>query len=416
MTMPEATAFVAERVAPAVVGVPAAAPRLEARKAALTVERAGAARLAEIEADWRDLVGRAPEPNVFMHPALMGAAERHCRGLRLVTLLAWRQGAGAPTLVGLWSFSLGAPEQSILPVTVLRAPAAPHGYLATPVLDPGAAEDAIDAMLDFVARDAGLPKTIALDPIAADGEAMAALARVLARRGGEAFVMAQSERPMLQSDLDAKQYFEKAMSGSSRRKLRQHRRRIEEKGALTVRRCETPESVAPAFDEFLALEAAGWKGRRGSAIVCSDSEAGFAKEMVVALARRGDAAIYALDLDGKPISIQVVLRAGAVAYTWKTAYDEAFRDYSPGVLLLEDYTKAFLDDDTVARVDSCAYDTSSFMAAWWSERQAIARVWFDARRGGSLNFFVLARLQKALVRLRAVAKSAYLAGRRLCRI
>ena len=38
------------------------------------------------------------------------------------------------------------------------------------------------------------------------------------------------------------------------------------------------------------------------------------------------------------------MRAGAVAFTWKTAYDEQFHDFSPGMLLLEDYTAAFLAD------------------------------------------------------------------------
>jgi CelD/BcsL family acetyltransferase involved in cellulose biosynthesis len=110
--------------------------------------------------------------------------------------------------------------------------------------------------------------------------------------------------------------------------------------------------------------------------------------------------------------MQVVLRSGAIAYTWKTAYDETYADFSPGMLLLEEYTKAFLTDKTIARVDSCAYDSSSFMAAW-SERQAIAQVWIDARRGGALAFVTLSRLQRAYLRLRAAAKDLHRAGRRL---
>jgi hypothetical protein len=104
--------------------------------------------------------------------------------------------------------------------------------------------------------------------------------------------------------------------------------------------------------------------------------------------------------------MQIVLRAGAAAFTWKTSYDEALHDVSPGMLLLEDYTAAFLNDASVAYVDSCAYDDSSYMAAW-TERQKIASLWFDARRGASWRFAVLSRLQKAYLALRATAKSAY---------
>ena len=45
----------------------------------------------------------------------------------------------------------------------------------------------------------------------------------------------------------------------------------------------------------------------------------------------------------------------------------------------------------------------------WSERVAVANLWIDARRGGSLAFRVLTRIQKVHTALRATAKSAYLA-------
>ena len=153
------------------------------------------------------------------------------------------------------------------------------------------------------------------------------------------------------------------------------------------------------------------KTRGGTALLCDEAEAAFVRGMVAALAERGNAAMHALYLDGKPVSMQIVLRAGAVAFTWKTAYDEAMHDFSPGMLLLEDYTKAFLADDGIASVDSCAHDESGFMAAW-SERQAIAQVWIDAQRGNALGFRLLCRLQKAFLSLRAAAKEGYGSWRR----
>ena len=387
-----------------------AEPDMDVRAAPVTVECASGARLSEIESDWRDLIDRAHEPNVFMSPALIRAAEQHL-ARRCVTLLAWRGAGEGRSLVGVWAFAVAAPPHSPLPMRVLLSPAMPHGFLATPVIDRAAAEDVLSAMLDFLARASGLPKTIVLDPIRADGPTMQALERVLQVRGTAPFVVAEAKRPVLASELDGAAYFEKALSSGSRKKLRQHRRRLSERGALTHEAFRASEAVGKAFEEFLALEASGWKGRRGSALLYNSAEAAFARAMVADLARRGDAEIHAFYLDGKPVSMQIVLRAGPVAFTWKTAYDEAVHDFSPGVLLLEDYTKAFLADDKIARVDSCAYDESSFMAAW-SERQAIAHVWLDARRGGSRRFVLLAGLHKAFLGLRARAKQLYLSWRR----
>jgi CelD/BcsL family acetyltransferase involved in cellulose biosynthesis len=128
---------------------------------------------------------------------------------------------------------------------------------------------------------------------------------------------------------------------------------------------------------------------------------------VAALADQGCASIHSLRLDGKPISAQIAVRAGAAAFTWKTAYDETFRDFSPGMLLFEEYTAAFLADKSIAYVDSCSFDDSGYMASW-GERQAVADLWIDVRRGGSLEFRAMSGLQKSYRDARAAAKALYL--------
>jgi CelD/BcsL family acetyltransferase involved in cellulose biosynthesis len=293
----------------------------------------------------------------------------------------------------------------------LTSPSFAHAYLATPVVDRDNAEAVLAAMLDFVAAAGELPTLISLDPIRLDGPTMQTLVRVLNARGAEPCVLNQSRRPILLSQLDGKQYFEKVMSSSSRKKLRQHRRRLEEKAELENRIATTPDNISAAFEDFLALEAAGWKGRGGTALLSSQSEADFARRMVAALAARGDAAVHALYQQGRAVASQVVLRAGPVAFTWKTAYDESLGDYSPGMLLLEDYTAAFLADKSIALVDSCAFDDSSFMSVW-SEREMIGQVLLDARTGNPLTFRIVAFLHKRSLAVRAVAKKLYLLGRR----
>jgi hypothetical protein len=129
--------------------------------------------------------------------------------------------------------------------------------------------------------------------------------------------------------------------------------------------------------------------------------------VVTTLARTGDASIYALELDERPISMQVVLRAGSAAYTWKTAYDETLGDFSPGMLLFEDYSQALLADPTIAFVDSCAFDDSGYMAAW-TGRELVIDLWIDPRRGGSAVFSTITGLQRAYLPLRETVKQLYL--------
>jgi CelD/BcsL family acetyltransferase involved in cellulose biosynthesis len=388
--------------------VAAAAPRTAQL---VSVEIACAGRLADIRADWTDLLRRAAEPNVFMDPAVIAAAHDADPDGGHRALLAWTDIDGRKRLVGLWAFSVGRPRRSMLPLPVMRVPAFSHSYLATPVIDRDCLDDTLDGMLDGIAASHVLPKIMSLDTMGAGGPTYDALVRVLAARGSAPCVFQEVQRPKLASELDGKAYLEKALSGSTRKKLRQHRRKLAEKGALTSSITTDPGAVRKAVEEFLAMEAAGWKGRQGTAIASNAAEAAFMRGAMAALAEHGAAAVHSIHLDGRPVSIQLVARAGAVAFTWKTAYDEAFHDFSPGMLLLEDYTAAFLADKSISFVDSCSFDDTGFMSAW-QERQTVADIWIDVRRGGSLEFRALGGLQKAYRDARAAAKAAYLTWRK----
>jgi CelD/BcsL family acetyltransferase involved in cellulose biosynthesis len=398
-TRPARLSTAAERRRPAI-----SARDLRQDSQQIAVERADSTRLAAIRPMWLDLLRRSDEPNVFMDPVLVRAAAATYPDIECATFLAWSHADEArPRLVGIWTFCVGFARQSIIPVRVLTAPPFLHGYAATPVIDRSRLDDALDAVLDAIAADDCLPSIVALEAMAVDGTTMTALTRVLSRRGNPPCILDHSRRPRLRSDLDGPDYLQKALSAASRKKLRQQRRRLAEKGELTSVVITDPPAVRDALEHFLRIEASGWKGRQGTALLSNDADAAFTRAAIGALADEGCACIHALYLDQAPVSMQIVLRAGAGAFTWKIAYDEALRDFSPGMLLLEDYTAAFLEDTSIAFVDSCAYDESSFMSVW-TEREAIANLWINPRHGRSLMFEVLSRLQGRYVALRKVAK------------
>jgi CelD/BcsL family acetyltransferase involved in cellulose biosynthesis len=375
----------------------------------VAVEVVDAARLADIRAAWTDLVTRADAPNVFMDPALVCVAADVAPRMQHRAVLVWKSFGGKRQLAGCWSFAIGRPRQTLLPIRVLTAPAYEHCYLATPVIDRTCLEETLDTMLDTIAGHPELPKIVALDMMNADGPTYDALMRVLDRRGSAPSLFAQSQRPKLvASDLDGKAYLEQALSASTRKKLRQHRRKLAEKGTLNTIVVTQPGAVCRALEEFLAMEASGWKGRHGTALLSSKADAAFMRGAVGALADAGCASIHSLYVGGKPASMQIVARSGGTAFTWKTTYDETLQDFSPGMLLFEDYTAAFLADESIASVDSCAFDDRSYMAAW-TERQLMADLWFDARPGGSFAFRMLSAAQIGYRGLRSLAKRTYLA-------
>lgn len=113
---------------------------------------------------------------------------------------------------------------------------------------------------------------------------------------------------------------------SERRRLRQLRKLGDLRVAVETRVAEG------AMEEFLALEAAGWKGSHGTAILSRDPDANFFREVASAAAREGRLVFVTLRLDEKLIGASVMLQIGTTLQAFKLCYDESLRKYSPGLL------------------------------------------------------------------------------------
>ncbi|HEY8563999.1 MAG TPA: GNAT family N-acetyltransferase [Beijerinckiaceae bacterium] len=372
-------------------GRPVADGSSDASRQDVRTEVVDTARYLEVEAAFRALANDAPEGNAFLEPALLDAAQRATPDAPIVVLLAWdaRQVA---RLVGAWAFV----RRGRL-IRRLHAPAAPFASLATPVIRAGWAEIVLANWFALIQAHPDLPKLLELTPADEGGETGSALDRLVAEGRCLQRIVARHCRPMLESNLPPNDYLRGSLSKARRSKLRQLRARLLREGEVRHVRHEGA-AVPSAVEQFLALEAKGWKGRRGSALSADARDAVFVREAVTALAKRDLAAVTALTLDSRPISMCLLLRSGHTAFTWKITYDEAFGTFSPGYQLAVDDTTALLDDPRLARTDSCAADATGIMSKVWVELARAAEMFIDVRPEGTLCFaLVMAAL--AVVRL-----------------
>jgi CelD/BcsL family acetyltransferase involved in cellulose biosynthesis len=121
--------------------------------------------------------------------------------------------------------------------------------------------------------------------------------------------------------------------------LRRRRRRLEERGAISVERVTGGAALQERLEDCFALERSGWKGRKGTAAAQSRETRGFYTRMAH-LAARGDyLSLSFLRVAGRAIASQLGLTRRGVYSLVMTCYDEAFSEYSPGHLLLEDVMK-----------------------------------------------------------------------------
>lgn len=126
---------------------------------------------------------------------------------------------------------------------------------------------------------------------------------------------------------------EERTSAKFRANLRRRAKRLAEQGAAAVKRVDGADGLDGALDEFLAVEASGWKGAQGSAIALDPALVGFYRRVARDAAARGALALRLLLLDGRAVAAHLGIVHRGVYYLPKTGYDEGLASASPGQLL-----------------------------------------------------------------------------------
>ncbi|MEL7199165.1 MAG: GNAT family N-acetyltransferase [Pseudomonadota bacterium] len=237
-----------------------------------------------------------------------------------------------------------------------------------------------------------------LPSLPAHGPATHALDKVLCQTGLSYADVHSRTRAMLASKHSPDAYIANALTNKRRKELRRHKRRLEDKGELTFDRDEADIGIEAWADEFLQLEAAGWKGEAGSALASNSTTAAFFHTALRGAAQNGRLERLTLRLDGRPIAMLANLISPPGAYSFKTAFDEDYAAHSPGVLIqLENLT--MLDRQDVEWTDSCAMQGHSMIERLWTERrELISR---NIAIGGPVRRFAFSMLSKYETRTRS---------------
>jgi len=328
------------------------------------------AELSPIAAEWRALAGRALEPNVFYEPAFALAAQP-VFGRDVGAGLVWSR-SSEPRLLGFFPARIERRRYGV-PLPVLVGWTHPYGPLGAPLVDRERAEAVIAAWLDHLANAPQLPSLLLIPYLPLEGPLARALDAVVARRHGRSVLFARHARALLApASATRDNYLDRAIGPKKRGELRRQRRRLGDSGVVMSSSVAEPAATAHALDDFLALEASGWKGRAGTAARSDADVRKFMQAAVIALAGEGKARIDRVFVDARAIAAMVTLKSSTTVWGWKIAYDEGFARFSPGVQVLVDVTEGLLGDATVARADSCATPDHPMIDHIWRERLVLA--------------------------------------------
>ncbi|WP_244558409.1 GNAT family N-acetyltransferase [Tardiphaga sp. OK246] len=326
---------------------------------------------------WRALAQQAVEPNGYYLADWELAVNASARGRTDVAALsAWASDTGTPRLIGLLPV-ITARRAYRIPLPVLVS-ADPYGTLSTPLLDRDMATDAVTRLLEQ-ARKAGAHALI-LENVSLDGAAMQAIRKSLAMQDLAPRILQSHARACLDATRDAEDLLRDALGAKKLKELRRQRNRLAEHGDVTFEIARTPAEIAATIDTFLTLEASGWKGKRGTALMQDAGDNNFIRSATKALAEQGQCEIVTLRAGDTPVASGVLLRHLDRAFYFKLGVDERFAKLSPGVQLTLDVTRHLCADPVIASADSTANAGHPMIDPIWRGRLAIGDVLIPLRK------------------------------------
>ena len=342
-------------------------------------------------AGWDALAARAAEPNPFAErwcaePGL-AAFDPHGRAM-LATLTVAGELAGVMPLA-----RNGRYEQ--YPFPNLSNWIHANAFCGAPLVSAGHEHAFWRALLAWADAHAGAALFLHFEQLPAGGPLYAALRDVCAAEARPAAMVQRTERAMLASDLSPQDYFDASLSAKKRKELRRQANRLSEEGEVRFERRHDANGLERWAQDFLALELAGWKGREGSALACDPAKTAFFHRALTGAAAHGRLERLAITLDGAPIAMLVNFVTPPGAYSFKTAFDERFARFSPGVLLQRENLDLLTRED-IAWCDSCAAADHPMIERIWREKRRIVRV--SVAIGGQLRRAAAAALFRAETR------------------
>ena len=125
------------------------------------------------------------------------------------------------------------------------------------------------------------------------------------------------------------------LSANFRSNLNKARNKLARESDVQFEIAHTPEAIEAMLPDVLQIEASGWKGAAGTAIVNDPRLMDFYGRQVAAFAPGGGVMLSRLRVGGRTIAAEYCLVDNATLYLIKLAYDEGVAKLAPGNSLLE---------------------------------------------------------------------------------
>jgi CelD/BcsL family acetyltransferase involved in cellulose biosynthesis len=343
----------------------------------------GAAELTAIREDWRRVTSAMDKPR-FIH--LYEWYESYLNTLSDSTVyFVLARSKGAP--VGVIPLVISPQRFAGTKLRGLSLPHNPHMLLCdAPLTNEGADHNTVRELITYLRRQRRIQWDVLFFPnLLEDSRLLSAL-----NAGAAALRISEIQTrcnylPCLQPDELAARF-----SGNFRGNLRKARNKLAKLNRVEFISARNRPEIDLALDEFLAVEASGWKGAVGeiSAINLDGRVSSFYRSLTENFSRIGACEINLLRAEGRCIAGQFCLVTGDTSYILKIGYDESYAQVAPGSMLLEHTIQRYLREGAIKYVNLLT-DTP-WHSCWRPLSYAVSRAWvFNITSAGLAAYSLL---------------------------
>jgi hypothetical protein len=196
------------------------------------------------------------------------------------------------------------------------------------------------------------------------------------------------------------------LSGHSNLKRARRQRRSFEKSTgkhlEVVDRCADPQAV----DDFLAMEASGWKGRDGGAFLAQPGHAEFLRQMCANFRDSGRLRLWSLRSGEQTLAMKLNLAADDTLFCYVIAFSEGYAALSPGLQLEVENFRLFHEEPRFSTMDSCAEPDNMFANRLYPDRRSLINVTIGSGPLGRVVTSLVPTARRVITRRQVAAKAA----------
>lgn len=341
---------------------------------------------------WRQLRDDRLEDNIYSSPEFVLAGLRAYPARPFKLLFVYRVDRGSKRLIGCAPFEVSAlqPQSRLRTVNLWGTP---HSYLSQPLLHRDCAAQAVAALCAWFEDAVPSVDLVALPRMGVESATWDVVRRVLEARGNRPLIRHGFLRPILRRRGSFEEYLA-SLSAKRRKTYRRQWRKLHRTASVEVRLHRFLASESDWATRFMQMEAAGWKGQRGSALGCCPADTKFFSELTRAYSDRADLFLSEVRVEGVAAAMSASLVEGTTMFGFKVAFDPAYGEYSPGLLNAVQEVRLFHESQELRLAESGA-NAESFIGSYWRERVPVAKVLLPSSRAGRLALSSLDTAQRA---------------------